>query len=49
MSRNIAANALKTLRPEPWVDRRGRLLGNLRAIADLVTGRLDPRKVLSFK
>jgi GT2 family glycosyltransferase len=49
MSRNVAANALKTLRPEPWVDRKGRLLGNLRAIADLVTGRLDPRNVLSFK
>ena len=49
MSRNMAANALKTLAPEPWVDRKGRLLGNLCALADLMGGRLDPRKVLSFK
>lgn len=40
--RNLAANAVKVFRPEPWVDRRGRLLGNMRAVADLVRGRLSP-------
>lgn len=48
MSRNIAANIGKSLRPEPWVDRRGRLRGNLRAIADLARGRLDPARAASL-
>lgn len=43
--RNLAANAVKVFWPEPWVDRRGRLLGNMRAVADLVRGRLSPRNV----
>ncbi len=42
---NILANIAKSLRPEPWVDRKGRLRGNLLALADLVRGRLDPRKI----
>ncbi|WP_404933484.1 glycosyltransferase family 2 protein [Nitratireductor sp. L15S-10] len=43
--RNLVANAVKFIRPEPWVDRRGRLLGNMRAVGDLVRGRLSPRNV----
>lgn len=46
MARNIAANLGKVFRPEPWVDRRGRLKGNLIALGDLMRGRLDPRRVL---
>ena len=46
--RNIAANAAKSLRPEPWVDRRGRLRGNLLALADLVRGRIDPGRILTL-
>lgn len=42
---NLASNALRSLFPEAHIDRRGRLLGNLMAIADLTTGRIDPRKV----
>jgi hypothetical protein len=30
MSRNLAANVIFSLRPESWVDRRGRLAGNRR-------------------
>ncbi|MFA5901443.1 MAG: glycosyltransferase, partial [Hyphomicrobium sp.] len=45
MGRNLLANAVRSLRAEPWVDRRGRLSGNLRAVADLLTGRLDPNRV----
>lgn len=44
--RNLAANAVKVLRPEPWVDRRGRVRGNLRALADLLRGRLAPQNVM---
>jgi glycosyltransferase involved in cell wall biosynthesis len=45
MTRNLLANAAKTLKPEPWIDRRGRLMGNLRALADVALGRLDPARV----
>lgn len=42
MSRNLTANFAKMLRPEPWIDRRGRLAGNIRAIFDLFLGRIAP-------
>ena len=48
MSRNLAANILRSLRPEPWVDRRGRLNGNARALVDLILGRLDPSRATSL-
>lgn len=48
MSRNFAANLIRSRRPEPWVDRVGRLKGNIRAIQDLFLGRLRPDRVLSF-
>lgn len=46
--RNGAANIARALRPEPWIDRRGRLRGNLLALGDLVRGRLHPRNILDF-
>jgi GT2 family glycosyltransferase len=48
MVRNLGANSLRALSPEPWVDRRGRLRGNLIAVADLLRGRLDPERVLAL-
>lgn len=42
---NIASNAARSFFPEPHIDRRGRLLGNLLAIGDLLIGRIDPRRV----
>ena len=39
---------LRSLAPEPWVDRRGRLRGNLIAIADLLRGRMHPLRVLDL-
>lgn len=42
ISRNLTANAVRSFWPEPWVDRRGRLLGNVRAIVDLISFRLEP-------
>jgi GT2 family glycosyltransferase len=46
--RNLCANLFKSLKPEPWVDRRGRLSGNILALKDLVAGRLDPKKILDL-
>jgi GT2 family glycosyltransferase len=43
--RNLMANAIKSLWPEPDIDRRGRLAGNLLAIGDLIKGRIDPRRI----
>jgi hypothetical protein len=40
--RNVAANILRSLRPEPHVDRRGRLRGNLRGFFHLLRGRVEP-------
>jgi GT2 family glycosyltransferase len=45
MVRNLFANLIKCLRPEPYVDRRGRLAGNMIALAHLTVGRLHPTKV----
>lgn len=49
VGRNLLANVGRSLAPEPWVDRRGRLAGNLRAISDLISGHLDPRAILDLK
>lgn len=37
-TRSLAANALRSVAPEPHIDRRGRLLGNLHAFATLMKG-----------
>jgi len=44
--RNVAMNAARSLRPEPYIDRRGRLWGNLLGAADLLMNRLAPARVL---
>lgn len=49
MAKNFAANLVKSMRPEPWCDRRGRLSGNLQAIGDFIAGRLHPRNILDMK
>jgi GT2 family glycosyltransferase len=46
--RNLLSNAARSLRPEPFVDRRGRLLGNIIALADLVRGRIAPERILGL-
>lgn len=49
MAKNFAANLVKSMKPEPWCDRRGRLRGNLRAVGDFLAGRLHPRNILDLK
>jgi glycosyltransferase involved in cell wall biosynthesis len=46
MLRNIAANTVRSLWPEPYVDRRGRLRGNLRAVLHVLAGRIEPEYIL---
>jgi len=46
--RNLAANVSRSFRPEPWIDRRGRLKGNWLALRDLVTGRISPQRILEL-
>lgn len=48
IGRNVTANVVKSLRPEPYVDRRGRLLGNLIATLDLLRLRLTPERAASL-
>lgn len=48
MLRNLAANLARSLWPEPYVDRIGRLRGNLAALADLARGCLHPGRVLEL-
>lgn len=48
MTKNVFANALRSLKPEPLIDRRGRLLGNMLAMIDCLRGRVDPRKILEM-
>jgi GT2 family glycosyltransferase len=48
MTRNIAANLTRSAYPEPYIDRAGRLWGNLLAIGHLMTGTLHPQRILKF-
>lgn len=48
MVRNLMANFGRALWPEPWVDRVGRLRGNVTALGDLLRGRLSPRRILDL-
>ena len=47
-SKNVIINALRSLRPEPFVDRIGRLRGNMIAFADVMRGRLSPERILEL-
>ena len=49
MARNVAANVLKSVWPEPFVDRRGRLRGNLLAVGHLLMGRCEPEHILKMQ
>ncbi|MBX4866308.1 glycosyltransferase [Rhizobium bangladeshense] len=48
IGRNILANASGILFNDRLVDRRGRLNGNLLALADLLSGRAAPSRILEF-
>jgi hypothetical protein len=47
--RNMSANLGRSLRPEPFIDRRGRLWGNLLGIADVLRGRMQPERAAALQ
>jgi hypothetical protein len=48
MTRNLAANLVRSVWPEPYVDRAGRLSGNATALVDLLRGRIHPERILQL-
>jgi GT2 family glycosyltransferase len=44
--RNLASNLVRALRPEPYIDRRGRLRGNLHGLADVLRGIIEPERAI---
>ncbi|MEP2921499.1 glycosyltransferase [Sulfitobacter sp.] len=47
-ARNMAANHKGMLRPEPWIDRKGRAAGNWRALWEIATSRAKPERILEL-
>ena len=48
ISRNIVANLARSIYPEPWIDRHGRLKGNMLALMDLLRGKGSPARILQL-
>jgi GT2 family glycosyltransferase len=48
IGRHLLINGVRSLRPEPWVDRRGRLVGNSLALLDIMRGRAVPERILDL-
>jgi GT2 family glycosyltransferase len=48
-ARNFFANLVKSIYPESYIDRRGRLRGNLIGLFHLMIGRLTPEYILQLK
>ncbi len=48
MTKNIASNLVKSIRPEENIDRRGRLRGNARAFFDLARGKSCPTNIVNM-
>ncbi len=48
IAKNFAANLVKSMRPEPYVDRQGRLDGNFIAFRDMLRSRMHPERILDL-
>ncbi len=48
VARNVTANVVRSLWPEAYIDRRGRLRGNVLGTAHLLLGRLRPEAILEL-
>lgn len=48
MSKNLLSNATKSIWSESWIDRKGRLSGNICALWDLILGQLHPKNILDM-
>jgi GT2 family glycosyltransferase len=47
--RNILSNISRSFWPESFIDRRGRLRGNLIGLSDLIRGRIQPERAATLK
>ena len=48
VGRNVLMNCILSMWPESYIDRRGRLWGNGRALMDLISGCLAPERILEL-
>lgn len=48
VTKNLLVNLVKSIAPEEYIDRRGRLAGNMLALRDTLQGRADPNRILSL-
>ena len=46
VTKNLASNVLFSFYSEPYIDRRGRLRGNIIGMKDFLLGRIDPEQVM---
>ena len=49
MARSAASNLLRSIKPPPWADYRGRLRGNLLAMLDVLRRRDSPERILDLR
>jgi glycosyltransferase involved in cell wall biosynthesis len=47
--RNVTSNLARWPVPEPFIDRRGRLRGNLRGARDVLLGRIEPERAVQIR
>jgi GT2 family glycosyltransferase len=47
--RNITINIARSTVPEPFIDRRGRLRGNLQGVLDVLRGRFEPERAAAIQ
>lgn len=48
VAKNLLSNTVRSLWPDPFIDRRGRLHGNIVALGDLMRNRLAPDRILEL-
>lgn len=49
MARNLVANHVRALKPEPFIDRLGRVRGNWLGLWHILSGKSDPTAILSLR
>ena len=48
MAGNFIKNTIRSICPEPWIDRKGRMIGNFIAIADVLLSRVNTKKIIDL-
>ncbi|MGU3330859.1 glycosyltransferase [Methylobacterium mesophilicum] len=49
ITRNFLSNLIRSISPEPYIDRRGRLRGNILGFSDALRGRIDPERATKIR